>query len=742
MNLGRGILRDAALALGLCSLLASAAPAREQSTPRPERGSLITERVDESRLVTLQRNTHPAANAQNDRGRVEDNLPLEHMMLQLRRSPGQERALDQLINELHDPGSPGFHHWLTAGEVGQRFGPPEQDIVAITGWLGAHGLSVNNVYPDRMTIDFSGNAGAIRSAFHTEIHRLSVNGVSHIANMSDPRIPAALAPAVAGVFALHDFRPAAMHRMRPEYTFSQSGSQYQALTPADLATIYNFNPLFQAGIAGQGQTIVVIEDSDLYSASDWTTFRSAFGLSSYPGTLTSTNPAPAHGTNNCTDPGVVVGGDSEVALDAEWATAAAPGAAIQVAACADTATTFGGLIALENLLTVSNPPAIVSISYGQCETLNGQAANAAFASIYQTAVVEGVSVFVAAGDTGAAGCDTAASATTGVTVSGWASTPYNVAVGGTDFSDTYHGTTSTYWSATNTSTYGSALSYIPEIPWDDSCASYVWYTNYSYSEAYGSGGFCNSTTAANSALGFLTTGASSGGPSNCATGNAPTGDVNLTCAGWPKPSWQSGVSGIPNDGVRDLPDISMFASDGGWGHFAVFCFSDPAPSAGGYPCTGAPSNWAGAGGTSFSTPMMAGIQALINQKTGQRWGNPNTVYYKLAAAEFAIHNRGCSASLGNLIDPNCIFHDIIEGDIAVDCSGTANCYGSSAGPGRGPASTVYGVLSVSSTALAPAFGATLGWDFATGLGSVNAANLVNHWSASPPAVAQPVQPVR
>src|SRR6202158_4379866 len=181
---------------------------------------------------------------------------------------------------------------------------------------------------------------------------------------------------------------------------------------------------------------------------------------------------PSQPGNNCAAPGVVAPNDAEAILDAEWASASAPSAAIEMAACADTSTTFGGLIAIQNLINASTPPpSIMSISYGQCEAVNGTAANAAYNSAYQQAVAEGVSVFVAAGDSGAAGCDNSvAEATHGIAVNAFASTPNNVAVGGTDFSDTYSGTNASYWNSSNTSAFGSAISYIPEIPWNDSCA--------------------------------------------------------------------------------------------------------------------------------------------------------------------------------------------------------------------------------------------------------------------------------
>src|SRR5580692_2218903 len=323
--------------------------------------AMIHDRVDENKLVTLPGNTRPEATAGNDLGAVEDSLSMDHMMLQLKRSPAQEQAAAQFVADLHNPKSPNFHKWLTASEFGKNYGVAESDIQTITGWLESHGFTVNSVYPNGMVMDFSGSAGQVRRAFHTSIHHLDVGGVRHIANVSDPQIPAALAPAVAGVVSMHDFQPHPMKRAK--FNFSSQGSTYQAVVPADLATIYDLNPLFQNGITGAGQTIAVIEDTNLYSSADWDTFRSTFGLSQYTsGSLTTLHPTA--GTSNCGNPGIVAGDDSEAILDAEWASAAAPNAAIIVAACADSRVTFGGFIAVQNLVNGTAPPSIISISYG------------------------------------------------------------------------------------------------------------------------------------------------------------------------------------------------------------------------------------------------------------------------------------------------------------------------------------------------------------------------------------------
>jgi subtilase family serine protease len=678
----------------------------------------ITKNIDDNVRVPLAGNVRPEANALNDRGPVEDSLPLGHMLLQLQRSPAQETALEALIDQMRTSGSPNFHKWLTPAQFGEQFGVSEEDLSKITDWLTLHGFTVNAIYPSRMLIDFSGNAGQVRDTFQTEIHNLQVNGQKHIANMSEVQIPQALAAVVVGIVSLHDFMPHPMYKPRQEYTFTSGGATYEAVVPGDLAKIYNLTPLFTAGTSGQGQTVVVIEDTNVYSTSDWTTFRSTFGLSSFTsGSFTTVHPAPKSGSNNCSNPGVVAGNDGEAILDAEYASAAAPSAAIELASCKDTTTTFGGLIAVQNLINESStPPAIMSISYGECEAENGATANAAYNSAYQQAVTEGVSVFVSSGDEGAASCDADLSkATHGIGVSGFASTPYNVAVGGTDYGDTYAGTNGTYWSATNSSTYESAESYIPEIPWNDSCAGVLLATFETGSGVtYGSSGFCNTATGEQ----FLTTASGSGGPSGCATGSPSTsGVVSGSCKGYAKPSWQTGVVGIPSDGVRDIPDVSLFAANGLWGHYYVFCWSDTRN--GGAACTGAPSGWAGAGGTSFSSPILAGVQALVNQKTGARQGNPNPVYYKLAAAEYGSGgSSSCNSSKGNTAASSCIFYDVTLGDMDVNCTGTHNCYR--------PSGT-NGVLSTSSSSYSKAYGTTTGWDFATGIGTVNVTNLVNNW---------------
>ena len=135
---------------------------------------LISGPIDETKLTVLSGNTHPAANAANDRGVVADRFSLDHMMLQLRRSSEQEAELEAFIDQLHDRNSPNFHKWLTAQEFGRKYGTAEEDLNTIRSWLTSHGFKIGGTYTNRMVIDFSGTAGQVREAFHTEIHHLEV----------------------------------------------------------------------------------------------------------------------------------------------------------------------------------------------------------------------------------------------------------------------------------------------------------------------------------------------------------------------------------------------------------------------------------------------------------------------------------------------------------------------------------------------------------------------------------------
>jgi subtilase family serine protease len=740
---------------------------------------LVTHKIDNSVRVALAGNTRPEATAKNDVGLADSDVQMDHMLLLLQRPAALEAQLEQFIDDLHNPASPTYHQWISAAQFGATYGPAQSDIDAVTSWLESQGLTVNTVYANNMFIDFSGTAGQIAAAFNTDFHNYQVNGKTYFANSRDPQVPAALAGVVKGVLYMNNFRPLAMHEqikqahidrrsgaLQSEYS---PGGGYNPLVPWDLEKIYNITPLFSAGISGQGMKIVVVEDTNQWNCasgapgtassasptlcsptSDWATFRNIMGLGRFttgqfleetPGTTTTTTCTVPSTEGGAPSGSGINSDDVEATIDAEWATAAAPGATIINAACADPRGGFGGLTAIQNILNHANADNVdvISMSYGESEESTGATLNAAFNTTFQQAVTAGIGIFVSSGDEDAASSDGGGSgcsgvsgdcAKDGITISGWMSSPYDVSVGGLDFAENYLGENASYWNPVNNVYYGSAKSYIMEQPWNDSCASTLLAKYLTGSTlTYGSTGFCNSSTA--SADGFLLAVGGSGGPSACATGTASVRGVDGgTCAGYAKPTYQSAylstMAGLVNDGVRDTPDVALMAANGLWGHYYVLCYTDTTTDGteqGGIPsCTAVkPVDWPGYGGTSVSSPIMASIQALVVQHKGSLQGNPNPRYYALANAEYgASGSSTCNSTNGNGVGSSCIFYDVTLGDNIANCQahsgGTLyNCY---------LPSGLVGVLSTSNSAYQPAYMTGTGWDFGSGIGSVNAYNLV------------------
>ncbi len=687
--------------------------AQESTLPRTTAPHpLITQPIDEARLTLLQGNTHPLARPEFDLGTAPASLSLQRMLLVLKRSPDQESALGTLLDDQQNQSSPNYHQWLTPTAFGQQFGPTDTDIQTVTAWLQSHGFQIGAT-KGRTVLEFSGSAGQVQEAFHTTIHKYVVNGEQHWANSTDPSIPTALAPAVAGVAALNNFSRKAMNVSAGRFTRDKSTGKIRPLTPLftyqpnfqcsadsycfavgpyDFATIYNVLPLWNTNINGTGQTIAIVGESNI-NPQDVADFRSLFGL---PANSSATG-NPLNIILNGPDPGPQ-SDESEADIDVQWSGAVAPYATIDFVVSQSTETTSG--VDLSAVYVVDNNLApVMSESYGFCELGLGTSGNQFYNALWQQAAAQGITVFISSGDNGAAGCDDfnanpPSPAQFGLAVSGYASTPYNVAVGGTDFNEFTSPTT--YWNVNNNSTtQASALGYIPETTWNDSCTN----SNLSvFGFSTDAETNCNNSQLA----GTVITEGGSGGASACTT---PSGSQPQNCSGgYSKPSWQTGT-GVPNDGKRDLPDVSLFASNGFAGTFYIVCQSDQT----GGPCNLDSEQFLGFGGTSVSSPAFAGIMALVNQKTGARQGNANYVFYKLAAKQSAA---SCNSSTGPA--STCVFNDVTSGTNAMPCAeGSTNCNTSSG--------DFYGVLSGNNT--------TAGYDLATGLGSVNANNLVNQWSS-------------
>ncbi|MEO6927276.1 MAG: S53 family peptidase [Rhodanobacter sp.] len=714
---------------------------------------------------------------------VSDSARMDHMQLVLRPSAEREAAMKSLLADQHNPQSPRFHQWLTPEQFGQTFGVADSDIAAVKSWLVSQGFKVNGAYPNNTQIDFSGTAGQVRQAFHVQEQHYTINGEKHIANAGNISVPKALQPVIAGVLGLNDMRPQAQHlkpvvaKMDPvTHRFSKAAPSnghslavnftngYRGLAPNDFSKMYGVMPLRHNGVTGAGITVAVVENQSMVPG-DWTNFVSQFNLGSYGGTFNQIQPNVGE-INNCIDPTIGTPGQDgiETVLDAEYVTGLAPGANLVVASCDNQNSTnqFGGVfIAATNLINSdTGRPDVISASYGLGEQFMDPAGKAAIDLMWAQADAEGISVFVSTGDSGSnpsfnGSLINGYYGNTAIDANAFASSPNVTAVGGTDTADIIDGTTSQYFNNVTNIAYGSAKGYVPEIPWNQSCGNGVVAKARGWSSVEA---FCNAQLAAhpdglmgvapNQSLIFSSE-AGSGGPSMYDR----------------KPVWQRLVTGAARDQSRDLPDVSLFAGPYGGkanaagafdGTYAIICTNA-------YPC--APGFTTGTsleGGTSLASPMMAGIQALIDQGIAARGlpagqGNAAPTLYALAGQEFGTGNGPAPASLatcnsdnGMTGTANCVFHNVTRGANSTNCYQydgyftTPDCYIYAASD-----ATVFGtgfqigLTSLSSTTYNPttkAYSSQPGWSFATGLGSVDATNLLIAWRAFVHAPAAPPAP--
>ena len=470
----------------------------------------ITQPAATSGNVTLAGNVHPFIAQASSSAPADLSTPMQHMVLHLQSNAAQEAALEELIALQNNPASATYHQYLTPQAFATQFGVASSDLATVSAWLQSKGFTIEQVTGGNRSIVFSGTAGQVAAAFQTQMNQYTVDGVQHLANASDPKIPAAFASVVGGVLKLHNF-PYQAHVITsadkiPANTvmpgFAPAGARW--LVPGDYYTLYDTNPLLSAGIDGTGQSIAVIARSNIY-ATDIQGFRSLMGLKANNPQVIVTN----------SDPGIVNDDTVETTLDTEWAGAIAPGANIKV--IVSSTGSAGDGIDLSSLYAVTNNVApILTLSYGACEANMGATELAFYNSLWKQASAQGQTVLVASGDSGAAGCDSASSGTAayGKGVNGLCSSPYATCVGGTEFVEGSN--PGQYWLPSSPgSTIGSAISYLPETVWNES--------------------------------------GSSNGVSSLWAGGGGASTV------YAKPSWQAGP-GVPTDGKRDVPDVALSAA--------------------------------------------------------------------------------------------------------------------------------------------------------------------------------------
>ena len=617
----------------------------------------LTSPIDNSEIVALKGSVSLQARPQNDLGPLDPSMNLPRVMLLLQASPAQEAARKQLLADQQNPNSPNYHKWLTPQQYGDRFGLSRKDITTISHWLETQGFKIVEVAHARNWIAFSGSVGQVETTFHTQLHRFTLNGEERFSNTVDPSVPKALGGIVLGLRGLNNFKAKSLRVQKPmklkgDY---RDGLGNNYLAPDDIATIYDIGPLYAAGIDGTGMKIAIMGQTDVHMA-DIEQFRSGFNLPA-------NDPTPVLVTG-CTDPGFP-SDEGEADLDLEWSGAVARNATIIFVVC-DTNTHNGVIDALFSTIDNNTAP-VISMSYGACEANIGQSFETQYESVLKQANIQGQTLMVSSADDNAAGCDDQNSetvATKGLAVNGLASPPEATAVGGTEF-DADVLDPGTYWNSSNGGSGGSATQYIPELAWND---------------------------------GDLGTTLDGG-----LWGTGGGASIFFT-----KPAWQTGA-GVPNDGVRDLPDVAMTASGAHDGY--IFCTNVGGSSYVGSCASGianAVSNNSIVGGTSAAAPVFAGIVTLLNQYLNKTKGTPpglgniNTELYPMVVSTPAAFHDVPAGNFSNGGNPS--------GNMVNCQQSTPNC------PSAAPFQ--FGFLTGT------------GYDQATGLGSVDANVFVTNWGGS------------
>lgn len=654
--------------LRICGVLAAcaAAPLLLNATAAAQSPAVrIAAEIGGAQSALIPGSQHPLANPQFDAGRMPGSAQLSGVTLVFNRSAAQEADLNALLAAQQDPSSPQYHHWLTSDQFAARFGMAQADLDKVSSWLEQQGFSVETVNRSRNAIRFSGNVGQIESAFQTQMHYYNVAGQRHFAPSTALSVPAGLAGVVVDVRNLNDFKPRPNHTVpRPGFTSGVSGSVFFA--PGDIATAYDLKPLYSAGVTGTGQTIAIMGQSYVH-VSDVEAFQAAAGLTKKDPTLVL---VPGTGTDGT----ISQGDEGESDLDLEWSSAVAPGANV-VLVYAGNAANSGGVYSSVQYAIDEMIGDIISLSYSSCEVSEAtQSFVTGFELTLKQAATQGQSVMAASGDQGSTACNGSTGLTTAqqtaLQVNYPASSAYVTGVGGTEMTsaDIAGGSSfSTYWNSNYNGTSNTAndlvnslIKYAPEVVWNDDLPSSQ----------------CTATLA-------------SAGQCLSATGGGTSALVA-------RPSWQAGVPGIPSGTFRLVPDVAFYSSPGLPGY--LYCTSDPTSWQTGQSAScnsgfreSATGDLTVAGGTSFATPIFAGMVALLNQKLNftEGQGLVNPALYTLAANN-ANYTSGA-------------IHDIT--------SGNNNCISGSAACGT----TTTG------------FSANTGYDEVTGIGSLDLNLIAGVW---------------
>jgi subtilase family serine protease len=645
---------------------------------RPFEGSSNPRSKTPDNMVELHGLVPEWATDEADQGALPMPIQIPHLTVFLSRPAQNEWGFQDLLLEQQNRSSALYHRWYSAKQIGQRFGPPADQLEEVVKWLRDSGLQVLSVSNSRVFIEVSGDTEVLSAALGIQFHLYKVAGKTRVSIDGDPSVPRSLALIISSISGLStEIGETTLHSSgsHPLFTNCHGANCAHYIAPNDFAAIYDATPVYQKGLTGSGRVIGIIGMAEVYGA-DINAFNSVTDSSVPIPTVfvppMGTDPGPAlsappDGCSGDDQPPICSYFDyqKEATLDIQRAGSVAPGASLELIVSADTGGDPGILVATEYAVDggPTIPVDILSLSFLSCETGATSVQANTWNSLFQQAAAEGISVFVAAGDSDATSCEkhfeTPVPNNQFLSINYLCASGSVTCMGGSEFNDT--ASPSLYWGSANSEGLESALSYIPEGAWNDPIQQNGGVTSYVV-EGTG-GGFSQ----------FI-----------------------------PAPPWQATVN---TDLGRAVPDAAFssschdayfvcMAADGGSCvkdssgnfHFSAFC------------------------GTSAATPSMAGVMALVGQANGSSQGNPNPGLYELA---------------GN--PSNGVFHDI-----TIASSGVSDCSLDSASMCNNTSPSASAI-----TGGTLGYQLESGFDKVTGWGSVDIGNLIANWKAAPSLLASP-----
>lgn len=523
-----------------------------------------------------------------------------------------QAGLAQYIKETTTPGSAHFRKYLSTSQFKAKYGASPAAINATTQYLKAFGIS-SSVYPNNLIVTATGTVAQFNKAFSIELQAAEYQGKKFHATKANPKAPSAVANNILCILGLSDYSNLKTNAVKQVPLDNPNAVEKAApapsgLMPKDLVSNYNVKPLYDKGATGKGQTIGIVTLAD-FNTDDAYAFWKYNNIDVKANRITKIN---VDGGSPLSE---AVGSD-ETTLDVEQSGSLAPQADMRVYVGPNSDT---GFVDTFSKAISDNIAQQISVSWGESETIIDAFVQyqmetpeyaQTFNQLYMEAAAQGTSMFASAGDSGAYDASRDLGSYN-LSVDNPGDSPYITSAGGTTLPFTLH-----------SAAYNVTINVPKERAWG-------WDYLYPYFDARGL-----NTPAGWAARYFV------GGGGGFSTV-------------FDTPDYQQGVPGVntyagvkqwtPSDDFfsvsrdaaptivtgtasgRNVPDISMNADP--YTGYSVY-FSLPVGDGDDSIDTG----WASYGGTSFVSPQLAGLSALINSANNDRVGFWNPQLYRFATS--------------------------------------------------------------------------------------------------------------